>query len=54
MTPHETTKDIELIWVSVRRKDENPVFLGVYYGKQESRMQDEMDSLAEEILQIKK
>ena len=54
VTPHETTKDIELIWVSIKRKQQKPIFVGVYYGKQESRnnrneMLDEMDKLSEEI-----
>ena len=54
ITPHETTKDIELIWVSVRRRQKKPIFVGVYYGKQESRnnrneMLIEMDKLSEEI-----
>ena len=54
VTPHETTNDIELCWVSVRRKHAEPVFMGVYYGKQESRnnrneMLSEMDKLALEI-----
>ena len=54
ITPHETTKDIELIWVSIKRKQQKPIFVGVYYGKQESRnnrneMLDEMDKLSEKI-----
>ena len=52
--PHETNKDTELLWVSLRRKNATPVFIGVYYGKQESRnsreeMLLEMNLLSSEI-----
>ena len=58
ITPHETTKDIELIWVSVRRRQQKPIYIGVYYGKQESRnnrneMLAEMDKLSDEIQEKK-
>ena len=54
VTPHESQRDIELIWVSVRKKCQRPIFIGVYYGKQESRnnrneMILEMDKLNDEI-----
>ena len=43
--------------MSVRRKNENPIYIGVYYGKQESRVnkeeiEEEMESLTEEILDM--
>ena len=37
ITPHESNKDTELLWVSLKRHNAKPVFIGVYYGKQESR-----------------
>ena len=54
ITPHETKEDIELCWVSIRRKQAQPIFVGVYYGLQESRnnrneMLIEMDKLASEV-----
>ena len=54
VTPHGSQRDIKLIWVSVRRKCQRPIFIGVYYGKQESRnnrneMLLEMDKLSDEI-----
>ena len=59
VTPHESLRDIELIWVSVRRKNQRPIYIGVYYGKQESRnnrneMLLEMDQLSDEIEEKKK
>ena len=58
ITPHETDGDIELMWVSIKRKGKKPVFVGVYYGKQESRnnrndMLTEMDLLSSAIQQKK-
>ena len=54
VTPHEVEKCIELAWISIRRKNQKPLYLGVYYGKQESRnnrdeMLKEMDDLGNEI-----
>ena len=54
VTPHETAGDIELLWVSIKRDKEKPIYVGVYYGKQESRnnrneMLEEMDKLSCEI-----
>ena len=54
ITPHETDGDLELLWVSIKRKDRRPIFIGVYYGKQETRnnrneMLLEMDKLSCEI-----
>ena len=58
ITPHETQRDIEVIWISVRRKTQRPIHIGVYYGLQESRntrneMLLEMDKLSEEIQERK-
>ena len=54
ITPHETDGDLELMWVSIRRKGSRPIFVGVYYGKQErgnnrNDMLIEMDRLSTEI-----
>ena len=54
VTPHETQSDLELLWVSVKPNGMKPIFIGVYYGKQESRntreqMLNEFDLLATEI-----
>ena len=54
VTPHETDRDIEICWISVQRKEARPIFMAVYYGRQETRnnreeMLKEMDNLAEEI-----
>ena len=59
VTPHEPIKDIEMYWISIQRKDQNTVFCGVYYGKQETRTTKEqitleMDNLSEEILEKQK
>ena len=58
VTPHEAQRDIELMWVSVRRNCQRPIFIGVYYGKQETRsnrneMLSEMDKLSDEIQEKK-
>ena len=34
--PHISDREIEMIWVSFRQKKNVPVFIGCYYGKQES------------------
>jgi exonuclease III len=57
-SPHETTKPIEIIWISIKRHDKKPLFIGVYYGWQESRVskaeiEREMEFLADEIIQMK-
>ena len=57
--PHISDRDIELIWVSYKRKKCAPLFIGCYYGKQESRCSKEeinieMGKLAEEIEEFKK
>ena len=58
VTPHETQREIEVMWISVRRKSQKPIYIGVYYGLQESRnnrndMLMEMDKLSEEIQEKK-
>ena len=55
VTPHEPIKEVQMFWVSIQRKNDLPIFCGVYYGKQESRtslsqITLEMDNLTEEIL----
>ena len=52
--PHVSERNIEMMWLSVRRKGGQPFFIGCYYGKQESRCKkDEIDEeiqlLSEEI-----
>ena len=59
VTPHETKRDLELIWVSVRRANQCPLYIGVYYGKQETRtrkedVENEFGDLTEEILELKR
>ena len=54
VAPHKTVRDIEITWVSLRRQKNTPIYIGVYYGKQESRVskaeiENEMDLLQEEI-----
>ena len=34
---HQATRDIELIWISVRRAKKRPIRIGTYYGKHLSR-----------------
>ena len=58
VTPHETKRDLELIWVSVRRQNQCPLYIGVYYGKQETRVRKEdiereFGELTEEVLELK-
>ena len=59
VAPHISERDIELIWISVRKKGTKPIFIGSYYGKQESRttneeIQREMNLLEEEITEMQK
>ena len=53
---HLSERDIELIWISVRRKNLPPIMIGTYYGKQESTSKDEIEKemmlLTEEILEM--
>ena len=51
---HISEKNIEMMWVSVRRKNSAPLIIGIYYGKQECRtskgeIEAEMQLLNEEI-----
>ena len=55
--PHYSKRNIEILWLSIKRTNRKPLFIGVYYGKQESRtnkteMEDEMDDLTEELKTI--
>ena len=59
VTPHESSRDLEIYWISVRRKNQRPLYIGVYYGKQESRVRNddidiEFGELTEEILELKR
>ena len=52
--PHFSERNIELMWVSLRRKHYQPLFIRCYYGKQEARCNKEdikleMELLSEEI-----
>ena len=52
--PHISDRDIEMIWVSYKLKKRPPLFIGCYYGKQETRCSKEeitveMGNLSEEI-----
>ena len=56
IAPHHSDKDIEIIWISVRRHEQRPLYIGVYYGKQESRItkaeiEHEMAMLVEELME---
>ena len=56
--PHQTERDLEMLWLSVRRKNFPPILIGTYYGKQESRtnkaeIEFEMRLLQEEITEMK-
>ena len=55
--PHISDRPIEIMWISVRRGNSLPLFIGVYYGKQESRtskdeIENEMSLLKEEIREM--
>ena len=30
VTPHDSQRELELMWISVRRKNQNPLYIGVY------------------------
>ena len=55
--PLHSQRDLEIIWVSLNRNSETPVFIGAYYGKQEGVssdvIHDEYNKLTEEILEMK-
>ena len=51
---HFSERNIEILWTSIRRKGHPPLFIGTYYGKQETRtnkeeIEKEMELLMEEI-----
>ena len=55
--PHINSRNLEIIWISITRKNLRPLFVGVYYGKQESEgtkadIEAEIGQLTEEILEI--
>ena len=58
VTPHESHRQLEIMWVSIRRQNQHPLFIGVYYGKQESvkknEIEKEFEELTEEILELKR
>ena len=53
ISSHLTDRNIEIIWVSIRRKSMPPLFVGSYYGRQETtsknEIEQEMHLLSEEI-----
>ena len=54
VTPHIPDRNIELIWVFVHKRNKRPLFIGSYYGKQETRtskneIEREFQLLSEEI-----
>ena len=54
VTPHIPNRNIELIWTFIQRKKKRPLFIGSYYGKQETRtskneIERELQLLSEEI-----
>ena len=58
LTPHINDRNIEIMWVSIKRSNAVPVFVGVYYGKQETRtskneIEQEMNMLSAEINEMK-
>ena len=57
--PHISERPIEIMWISIRRKNNNPLIIGCYYGRQETRctkdeISNEMKLLSEEIEEYKK
>ena len=59
VAPHVSSRDIEIIWVSIKRRNQSPIFMGVYYGKQEGEgkkedIESEMSELTEEILELER
>ena len=58
VAPHTSDRCIEMMWISIRRKNLPPLMVGVYYGKQETRtskneIEKEMMLLREEIQEMK-
>ena len=57
VAPHYSTRELEIVWVSISRNGSDPLFIGVYYGKQETTCNKqaiklEMDTLSEEIQEM--
>ena len=57
VAPHYSTRELEILWVSIHRNSELPLYVGVYYGKQEktctnATIAHEMDLLSEELLEL--
>ena len=57
IAPHTSPRNLEIIWISVKRKNSRPLFIGVYYGKQESEgskedIGNEFGKLTEEIMEV--
>ena len=57
--PHISDRPIEIMWISLSRKNLPPLIIGCYYGKQESRtnkneIEQEMTLLTEEIEEMKR
>ena len=58
VAPHYSNRDLEILWVSIDRKNQKPLYVGVYYGKQETtcnkeKIKEEMENLTEDLLGIK-
>ena len=55
---HKPDRNIEILWLSIRRKNNPPLILGTYYGKQETTSKEdiekEMTQLQEEIIEMLK
>ena len=54
VTPQIPERNIELLWVFIQRRKKRPLFIGSYYGKQETRtskneIEREYQLLSEEI-----
>ena len=54
---HISDRNIECMWISVRRSTSPPLFIGTYYGKQETRtslkeIEREMQLLKEELIEM--
>ena len=56
VAPHQSSREIEIAWVSINRGKSRPLYIGVYYGKQESvsleKIKEEFDELADELAEI--
>ena len=58
VAPHISDRSIEIMWLSLFRNENTPLLVGVYYGKQESSSQSEIENemtlLAEEITEMRR